>query len=47
MTTYNPYQSQERHRRAKAPKGMNAADFLRCAVGTLGMVLLLWIAAFI
>lgn len=44
MTTYNPYQSRERHRRAK-PHGMTAADFLRCAAGTLGMVLLLWIAA--
>ena len=46
MTTYNPYQSQERHRRAK-PKGMTAADFLRFAGITVGMVLLLWIAAFI
>lgn len=44
MTTYNPYKSQERHRRSK-PKGMTAADFLRCAAGTVGMVLLLWIAA--
>lgn len=47
MTTYNPYQSQERHRRAKPRQGMTAADFLRCAAGTLGMVLLLWIAAFL
>ena len=47
MTTYNPYQSQERHRRAKAPKGMTAADFLRCAGFTVGMVVLLWIAAFL
>jgi hypothetical protein len=47
MTAYNPYQIAERHRRAKAPKGMTAADFLRCAAGTLGMVLLLWIAAII
>lgn len=47
MTTYNPYQSQERHRRAKAPKGMTAADFLRCIGFTAGMVLLLWIAAFL
>lgn len=46
MTTYNPYQSQERHRRAK-PKGMTAADFLRCIGFTAGMVLLLWIAAFL
>lgn len=46
MTTYNPYQSQERHRRAK-PKGMTAADFLRCIGFTAGMVVLLWIAAFI
>ena len=46
MTTYNPWQSCERHRRAK-PKGMTAADFLRCAAGTAGMVLLLWIAAFL
>jgi hypothetical protein len=47
MTAYNPYQIAERHRRAKAPKGMTATDFLRCAAGTLGMVLLLWIAAFL
>ena len=47
MTTYNPYQSQERHRRAKPRQGMTAADFLRCAAGTLGMVLLLWVAAFL
>lgn len=46
MTTYNPYQSQERHRRAK-PKGMTAADFLRCIGFTAGMVVLLWIAAFL
>lgn len=46
MTTYNPWQSCERHRRAK-PKGMNAADFLRCIGFTAGMVLLLWIAAFL
>lgn len=46
MTTYNPYQNQERHRRAK-PKGMTAADFLRCIGFTAGMVLLLWIAAFL
>ena len=45
MTTYNPWQSCERHRRAK-PKGMTAADFLRCIGCTAGMVLLLWIAAF-
>lgn len=44
MTTYNPYQSQERHRRAK-PHGMTAADFLRCISFTAGMVVLLWIAA--
>lgn len=45
MTTYNPYQSQERHRRAKPRQGMTAADFLRCAAATVVMVLLLWIAA--
>lgn len=47
MTTYNPYQSQERHRRAKPRHGMTAADLLRCTVGTLVMVVLLWIAAII
>lgn len=46
MTTYNPYQSRERHRRAKPRQGMTAADFLRCIGCTVGMVLLLWIAAF-
>lgn len=45
MTTYNPYQSQERHRRSKPRQGMTAADFLRCIGCTLGMVVLLWIAA--
>ena len=47
MTTYNPYQSQERHRRAKPRQGMTAADFLRCIGFTAGTVLLLWIAAFL
>ena len=45
MTTYNPYQSQERHRRAKPRHGMTAADFLRCIGFTACMVVLLWIAA--
>ena len=47
MTTYNTYQSRERHRRAKPRQGMTAADFLRCAGFTAGMVVLLWIAAFL
>lgn len=47
MTTYNPYQSQERHRRAKPRQGMTAADFLRCIGCTLAFVVILWAAAFI
>lgn len=46
MTTYNPYQSRERHRRAKPRQGMTAADFLRCMGATLGLVVILWAAAF-
>lgn len=46
MSTYNPYQSRERHRRAK-PQSMTAADFLRCAGCTLAFVVILWAAAFI
>lgn len=46
MTTYNPYQSRERHRRAKPRQGITGMDMLRCAGITLGMVLVLWIAAF-
>jgi hypothetical protein len=44
MTTYNPYQSQERHRRAK-PKGMTAAEYLRCMGVALATIALLLIAA--
>ena len=47
MTTYNPYQSRERHRRAKAPKGMTGADFLRCVGFTAVFILALWAAALI
>lgn len=46
MTTYNPYQSRERHRRAKPREGMTAVEMLKCAAITLGMVLILWIAMF-
>ncbi len=47
MTTYNPYQSRERHRRAKPRQGMTAAEMLGCAAFTVGFVVVLWIAAFI
>lgn len=47
MTTYNPYQSQERHRRAKPRQGMTAADLLRYAAVMAAFVVILWIAAFI
>lgn len=47
MTTYNPYQSQERHRRAKVRQDMGAADLLRCVGGTLAFVVILWAAAFL
>ena len=46
MTTYNPYQSCERHRRAKPRQGMTAGDMLRCMGLTLAFVVILWVAAF-
>lgn len=47
MTTYNPYQSQERHRRAKPREGMTAADALKCAGIMLVTILILWAGAMI
>lgn len=46
MTTYNPYQSQERHRRAQPREGLSASDLLRCVGITLAVVVILWVAAF-
>lgn len=44
MTTYNPYTSRQRHRRAQAPQGMSAMDFLKC-VGITAVAMLLYFAA--
>lgn len=44
MTTYNPYAGRQRCRRAQAPQGMGALDFLKC-VGITAVAVLLYFAA--
>ena len=42
MSGYNPYMSQERHRRAQPRReAIRGADMARCAVATLAAVMML------
>ena len=42
MDHYNPWQSAETHRRSHVREGMTLEEILRCALFTLGMVLVFW-----
>ena len=42
MSGYNPYQAQERHRRAQPKRqAIRGADMARCAAATLAAVMML------
>lgn len=45
MTTYNPYTSQQRHRRARVRQGMPLWEFLGCIGVTVVTILLMYAAA--
>lgn len=47
MTTYNPYTTQQRHRRTQVRQGLSLREFAGCVGITLATILAMFAAALI